>query len=201
MSCVIKSSLILNAINSLRSQKTHPLFAGYLHLIQRSRELKTISNLEPDFQSFFRSNFFVEGHPIGTPYLKVFIESTANNKNLWLNMNIAGSYAPSSLRAGQPFRRVVDIKGKEYSLFSDHAEKAFEYLLYGERINVVHLAIFLYRDFSFEIEQLLPTDLIDIFAYEYGYSETFGGSKSTEFYTLYFEDHHSQDFSDWIEVI
>ena len=61
------------------------------------------------------------------PYIKLFTEQKASSKNLWLNENVAGSYAPSSLRPDQPFRQVVNISGRKYSLPTNHAQLAFEH--------------------------------------------------------------------------
>ena len=201
MSLALKSSFVLKSIDVLRRQKTHPLFAGYLHLKQRSSELDRTHDLKPDFQLFFKDYFYIEGHPIGTPYLRIFTEKTASGKNLWLNMNIAGSYAPSSLRGDQPFRKVVELENRSYSFFPDHAEKAFQFLLYGEKVKVIYLAIFLYRNFSFNTEVLRPEDLINTFAFEFGYSEKYGGVKSSEFYVLFSDHYDNDEFSDWTQVI
>ena len=110
-------------------------------------------------------------HPLGAPYIKLFTEQKASTKNLWLNENVAGSYAPSSLRLGQPFRQVVDIEGRKYSLPPDHARRAFEHLLYSTPVQVADLAVVLYRDFGLLGDSVTIEDLIDIFAYEFGYAK------------------------------
>lgn len=112
---VISKRIVAQSLSRLRNQRTHTLFAGYLHLQQRATKLGRLENLQPDFSQFFKQFFYVDNHPLGAPYIKPFTEQQASTKNLWLNENIAGSYAPSSLRAGQPFRQVVNIEEKNYS--------------------------------------------------------------------------------------
>ena len=168
---LIHKSVVARSLARLREQRTHTLFAGYLYLQKLSSELETLDDLQPDFLAYFKKFFFVANHPLGTPYIKLFTEQKPSNKNLWLNENVAGSYAPSSLRPGQPFRKVVNIQGKKYSLPEDHAERAFEQLLYSIPIRAVDLAIVLYRDFGFRDDSADLTSLVDIFAYEFGYSD------------------------------
>ncbi len=127
---LIRKQVVAQSLNRLREQKTHTLFAGYIYLQQRACQLGRLSDLQPEFLPFFKQFFSVGNHPLGAPYIKLFTEQKASSKNLWLNENVAGSYAPSSLRLGQPFRKVVDIAEKTYSLPSDHAQRAFKHLLY-----------------------------------------------------------------------
>src|SRR5689334_14493103 len=133
---VIRKRIVANSFARLRAQKTHTLFAGYLYLQQRATQLGRLDDLQPEFLSFFKKFYFVGNHPLGAPYIKPFTEQKPSTRNLWLNENVAGSYAPSSLRPNQPFRRVVWIEDKKYSLLPDHAERAHLHLLYNERIQV-----------------------------------------------------------------
>lgn len=181
----IHTAAVARSLATLREQQTHTLFAGYLYLQKLSAELGRLDNLEPDFLSFFKKFFLVANHPLGTPYIKLFTEQKPSDKNLWLNQNVAGSYAPSSLRAGQAFRKVVDIQGRKYSLPADHAERAFKHLLYSTPVRIVDLAIVLYRDFGVHDDSADTSDLLDIFAYEFGYSDEPNGKVNTDFQTLY----------------
>jgi hypothetical protein len=181
---VVPQRVVAVSLARLREQQTHTLFAGYLHLQQQATQVGRLSNLRPDFLGFFRRFFRVANAPLGTPYIKPFTEQQASSKNLWLNENVAGSYAPSSLRPGQPFRQVVEIVGRDYTLPVDHAQRAFEHLLYSRRLPVAELAVFLYRDFGLRN----PTsiwDLIEIFCFEFGYSAVTGALPNRDFYTLY----------------
>jgi hypothetical protein len=184
----------------LRKQQTHSLFAGYLHLQQQASALGRLQDLKPDFLSFFKLFFRVGNAPLGAPYIKPFTEQQASTKNLWLNENVAGSYAPSSLRAGQPFRQVVEIAGRAYSLPIDHAARAFKHLLYSSRIPVAELAVFLYRDFG--LTQDDPPSIwhvIDVFSFEFGYSQRPGGPPNMDFSTLYSLDSAQEWEGEWVE--
>ncbi len=122
---VIQRLIVARSLSRLRAQRIHPLFAGYLHLKQRAATLGRLENLEPEFGEFYKRFLWVTDHPVGTPYIKPFTASPPSDKNLWLNENVAGSYAPSSLRPGQPFREVVKVtRDKTYSLPPDHAQRA-----------------------------------------------------------------------------
>ena len=195
---VIRKRIVANSLARLREQKTHTLFAGYLYLQQRATQLGRLDDLQPDFLSFFKKFFFVGNHPLGAPYIKPFTEQKPSSKNLWLNENVAGSYAPSSLRPNQPFRKVVLIEGKKYSLPLDHAERAHQHLLFYERIQVADLATFLYRDFGFR-DPFTIQDLIDVFAYEFGYSNDSGGRVNSHFGKLYSLDITATWDDDWLD--
>ena len=183
MASVIRKEIVARSLRRLREQKTHPLFAGYLHLQQQSLVLGRLDNLKPQFLPFFERFFLVPGHPLATPFIKPF-EASPSEKNLWLNKNIAGTYAPSSLRPGQPFRKVVDIDRSVYSLREDHAMRARDHLL-SQPIEVADLAVFLYRDYGFINESPTIYTLIEIFAFEFGYSATEGSKPDNNFQILY----------------
>ncbi len=182
---VIRKSVVARSLHQLRAQKTHTLFAGYLYLQKLSSELGRLEDLKPEFLPYFKKFFSVKDHPLGTPYIKLFTERPPSNKNLWLNQNVAGSYAPSSLRPEQPFRQVVNIQGKEYSLPHDHAKRAFENLLFSMPVSAIDLAIVLYRDFGIKDDAATSSDLVEIFAYEFGYANQPGGVPNDNFRLLY----------------
>ncbi len=199
---VIRKQIVAQSLQRLRQQKIHTLFAGYLHLQQRAGQLGRLENLRPDFLQFFKQFFFVANHPLGTPYIKPFTEQKASNRNLWLNENIAGTYAPSSLRPGQPFRKVVTIveKDRTYSLPPDHARRALEHLLFSTPVQVADLAVVLYRDFGLVSDSPTIRDLIDIFAYEFGYSNYPGDEPDDNFEILYRSDTVRIQEEDWLET-
>jgi len=196
---VIRKEIVAQSLSRLREQKTHTLFPGYLYLQQRAYQLGQLEDLQPEFLLFYRQFFLVGNHPLGTPYIKPFTEQKASIKNLWLNENVAGSYAPSSLRPGQPFRRVVDIQGRKYSLPRDHARRAFEHLLHFVKIQVADLTVVLYRDFGLLDDSLTIEDLIGIFAYEFGYSKRAEDQPNEDFSTLFSLETARTWEEDWLE--
>jgi hypothetical protein len=197
---VIRKQVVAQCLSRLRGQKTHALFPGYLYLQRRAAQLGRLEDLHPDFLSFFREFFLVGNHPLGAPYIKPFTEQRASTKNLWLNENVAGSYAPSSLRPGQPFRQVVSIQGRKYSLPSDHAERAFEHLLYSIPVQAADLAAVLYRDYALLGDSLSVEDLVGIFAYEFGYSKEPDGKPDERFRTLFSLETARTWEDDWLET-
>ena len=200
MTYVVRKRIVAESLTRLRQQRTHTLFAGYLYLQQLASQLGRLKDLQPDFRHFFQRFFEVRNHPLGAPYIKPFTEQKPSTQNLWLNENVAGSYAPSSLRPGQPFRQVVIIEGKGYSLPPDHAELAFEHLLYFAPVQAADLAVVLYRDFGLLGDQVTIRDLVDIFAYEFGYASKPGGAPGEEFRKLYSLETAEDWDEDWLEA-
>lgn len=200
MSYVIRKQVVARSLAGLRERRTHTFFAGYLYLQKRASELCRLDDLQPDFLRFFKDFFEVPNHPLGAPYIKPFTEKPPSPKNLWLNENVAGSYAPSSLRPGQPFRQVVNIEGRKYSLPPDHARRAFEYLLDFTPVQVADLAIVLYRDFGLLGAPPTIEDLIEIFTYEFGYADKPGAEPDENFRTLYSLETAQNWEGDWLEA-
>jgi hypothetical protein len=197
---VIRPSIVACSLTHLREQKTHTLFAGYLYLQQRAAQLGRLDDLRPDFLQFYKQFFEVANHPLGSPYIKIFTEQKASERNLWLNDNVAGSYAPSSLRPNQPFRKVVDIKGREYSLPHDHAARALEHLLYGKPVQVADLVVVLYRNYGFLKEAFTIQDLISVFAYEFGYADQPVAVPNENFNLLFSYQKAAHFDDDWLEA-
>jgi hypothetical protein len=197
---VIRKGIVAQCLSRLRKQKTHTLFPGYLYLQQRASQLGRRDDLQPEFLRFFEQFFSVGNHPLGAPYIKPFTEQRASTKNLWLNENVAGSYAPSSLRPEQPFRHVVNIQGRKYRLPPDHARRAFQHLLYSKPIQAADLAVVLYRDFGLLGDSLRIEDLIGIFAYEFGYSDEPCGEPNEDFRILFSLETARTWEDDWLET-
>jgi hypothetical protein len=198
---VIRRDIVARSLARLRSQKTHTLFAGYLYLQKRAVELGRLTDLQPEFASFFKTFFLVGNAPLGTPYIKPFTEQHASTKNLWLNENVAGSYAPSSLRPDQPFRKVVSIEDGRYNLPPDHAQRAFQHLLYSNPVRVAEFTAFMYRDFGLLGDQPTAQDLVEIFAFEFGYTDSEGNKPEKNFDTLFTLDSLTTWDRDWLEAI
>jgi hypothetical protein len=197
---VIRKAIVSRSLARLREQRTHTLFAGYLYLQYRATQLGRLTDLQPEFLPFFKQFFQVANHPLGTPYIKIFTEHPASKKNLWLNENVAGSYAPSSLRPDQPFRKVVRIDKKIYSLPTNHADLALEYLLFFGPVQAADLAVVLYRDYGLLREVVAIEDLIDVFAYEFGYADKPGAEPNESFRTLFSLETSQNWDEDWLEA-
>ncbi|HEY5176268.1 MAG TPA: hypothetical protein VII95_11960 [Terriglobales bacterium] len=129
-----------------------------------------------------------------------FSESRGDNWTPFFNRNVAGSYAPSSLRGVSPFLQVVTIGGSRrratYSLVRDHATKASQYLLFGKRLGVVSLAAVLYRDYGLEFNlpnsgglvlEFRAVGLVSVFRDEFGFRSEIPQEKS-DFAKLFSDD-------------
>ncbi len=196
---VIQTAHVARSLQRLRARPAHPFFAGYLHLQRRAAELNRLTDLEPDFTRFHQRFFLVKDHPIGTPYVKPFVNHVASEKNLWLNENVAGSYAPSSLRPNQPFRKIVIVNDGAYSLHPDHAKRALKYLLNNRRVSIADLSVFLYRDFGLLSKVNAIDDLIACFAADFGYSSKLTIPSDGSFKTLFELDRADTWPAEWLD--
>lgn len=137
------------AISKLTSKKVHPHFSGYLAAVAAATEAGRQDNLKINFQEFYSNYLLVAGAPPTKPYLQPFSESAKEAPQLF-NKNVAGSYAPSSLRSVAPIRAVVDFHGSRqrvtHTLKANHETIAVKELTGSKRIPVHSLATFLFRD-------------------------------------------------------
>jgi hypothetical protein len=166
---------VRECLRRLLAQRIHPNFAGYLCLKRTSHALGRLDDLSPDFQDFFNTFLAVPGGPF--PYYRPFWhQHSAEPMRAWVNQNVAGSYAPSSLRP-TGLLQVADIVGAgtaaRYSLKANHPDLALQHLLYKVRLPVLDLAAYLYRDYAV-VSDPAPSvfDLVNIFAEEFGYANT-----------------------------
>jgi hypothetical protein len=95
----IHANVVARSFWRLREQKIHPNFAGYLCLKRTAARDGRTTDLRPDFKAFFDTFLRVSGGSEDRPYLKPF----PSDVKLWFNPNVAGSFAPSSLRPTSPF--------------------------------------------------------------------------------------------------
>ncbi|WP_187293235.1 hypothetical protein [Burkholderia cepacia] len=155
--------------------RIHPAYAGYLCLKRTSRAAGAVSGLRPNFRDFFDTFLAVPGGPIKKPYVLPFVAQGQGKADIWFNQNVAGSYAPSSIRSQSPMRQVCAFSGSrgdaEFSLIANHSDGAKTYMLFGGLVPVDALSIFLYRDYSFRGESPGGDDLIRIFCDEFGFRE------------------------------
>lgn len=185
----IKKDVVQAALESLRSAAIHSHFAGYLCVKKGYRDHPNLPVQSKEFKIFFDTYLAVAEAPLGKPYVRIFTEGNPSATK-WINSNVAGSYAPSSIRPDKPLGNVIKVVGKgnnaEYQLVPDSAAAALSHLLNGARISPLDLATFLYRDYSFD-ELTRPVDLVHIFTDEFGFSAVNSHGKE-EFDTLFYMD-------------
>jgi len=133
------------------------------------------------FKLFFDTYFSVAGSTSKWPYYVPF-GNAGDLSGRFFNRNVAGSYAPSSIRPVSPLRQLTAIdsssSGVTFELLGDHAATAIT-ILRGETIPGASLAAYLYRDFAFEAEAL-PSDLYARFKRDFGFAFIHGGPSFEE---------------------
>ncbi|WP_175887654.1 hypothetical protein [Burkholderia contaminans] len=156
--------------------RIHPAFAAYLCLKLASRSAGAVSGLRPNFRNFFDTFLAVPGGPPKKPYVMPFAEQGQSISNIWFNSNVAGSYAPSSIRPQSPMRKVSAFSGNgrkvEFNLIANHSDGAKTYMLFGGNVSAAALAVFFYRDYSFRGTTPSLADLVSIFRDDFGYRES-----------------------------
>jgi hypothetical protein len=171
---VLKREVVQQSLAALRQLKVHRTFAGYLCLRETARATNRRTQLKPDFAGFFDRYLKIGDASAAAPYAVPFNDRGAF---LWFNRNVAGSYAPSSLRDVSPLRQVADIFGSRadhtFSLKEDDAKLCFVHLLHKKQMPVLPLAAFLFRDYAIEEEDgegaPVPADLIAVFRDQFGF--------------------------------
>lgn len=185
---MIEPQIVASSLRRLRQRRIHRTFIAYLCVQWTAAATGRTSTLRVDFKEFFNTFLTVAGGP--HPYVVPFVEQpTVHNE--WQNSNLAGSYAPSSLREASPLPRVVEVIGTgrdtRYSLRDDHAQLALTHLTFGNKIPGVDLAILLYRDYGLNSPYGNPKDWLTVFQEEFGYL-TGNGSVTRNFELLYESD-------------
>lgn len=186
MAYKIKAEVVAAAFLRLRSERRHEHFVGYLCMCWEAARCGELLVPKPNFRRFHDLYLKVKDAPLGFPYLKPFVSEKPTPANLWLNANVAGSYAKSSLRPGRAFSKVVHTSPHGYKLVNDHSEQALEQLLDGHKLSAVDLALFLYRDYAWSSPRV--SDIVRVFAFEFGFSRSPEGSLGDDFNTLFDHD-------------
>jgi hypothetical protein len=183
---VLSLDAVRASIRDLRAVRSHPFFVAYLHLRQCAANEGRTDALKPNWTGGLGPYLEVAGAPPKHPYYRPFWDGAAQAGQEWLNSNLAGSFAPSSLRASSPPFLVVDYDRdtKRFALREGHWELARTHLLRGEQLPAEALAAFFLRDFGFYTTGEPPSveDLVGLFAAEFGYR---GQDSMHEFQHLY----------------
>lgn len=179
----------------LKGQRVHPFFLAYLHLRQVAQEQGTLSDIQPEWDQL-AEHLAVPGGPPGKPYYRpIWNSQTDDPGRYWLNPNLAGSYAPSSLR-NVPYK-IVETSGSTFSLKSGHAQLALDNLLYGQQLSAVAFAVFYYRDFGLVTSggSPSPLDLAGVFARDFRFDPS-----DQDFDTLFITD-VPEGITSWFEEL
>lgn len=180
---ILKPVVVEEAIKKLIESSVHRMFPGYLSLKQQAGVHSQTDDLPFPYTEFFNQYFRVSGSD--KPYLVPFTPlENPSDETLWVNDNVAGTYAPSSLRIDSPFTQVVEVEeaghNSRWRLQPNHWQLARHHLCNGETIPAESLAAFLFRDYAFEAKNPSAYTLIQTFEEEFGYEVS-----GSQFTTLY----------------
>jgi hypothetical protein len=136
-------------MGELARRSIHSYFIAYLHLRELAMAQGSLTNLRPQWSSLAPS-LAISGGPPDKPYFLPF-GSPQRGSSHWMNENLAGSWAPSSTREGQPPRRVIQAaQGRGLvNLREGHVQLALEHLLGGEPVSAISWAVWWLRDYGF----------------------------------------------------
>ena len=112
----IRAEIVAACLKELREQKIHRTFAGYLAVKWTAAQFNRSTDLPPKFKEFFDTFLRVPDASTKAPYAIVFTEQAPSKANQLSGINVAGSYAQSSLRSDSPFRSVVAVTGQKQNI-------------------------------------------------------------------------------------
>lgn len=191
---VFTKDAVQRAVESLVSQPVHEHFPGYLTILQSLRKSGEDIARSAEITAFHNRFMRVDGDAT-SPYVSPF-RSRGHGKLVRLNSNVAGSYAPKSLREGR-LGAVVKVEGlgqgATYSLREDHASLASDRLLRGAKVPAVALAAFLFRDHGLILKRPAISNALSLFRNEFGLRSSVEDEAAT--FNLLFRD-DSEDFAD-----
>lgn len=189
MRFLVNAHHIAQSFEAIRACKIHPHLNGYLAIKWTALAVGKEQELQPKFTEYFETFLKVPDFSEGKPFLMPFRRDKGARADF--NRNVAGSYAPSSLRA--TLGKVILIEGEKrdakYSLRPEHVALALEHLCYGERIPALSLAALLLRDYAIEADEASGDALVEAFRREFGFE------KKADFDTLFAYDF--TEAADW----
>lgn len=184
MSYVLKPEVIRDCLHRLVDEPIHRMFPGYLCLQQQAGIEDRTTGLSFPYNEFF-DDYLRVWDESSKPYFVPFTQAeNPKLESLWNNNNVAGTYAPSSLRSAAPLMRIAEIEegghNSKWGLQKRHWELARHHLCNGKPVPVESLAAYLFRDYSFEVNEPSAYTLVEAFLEEYGYE--FGGEAFSHLY-------------------
>lgn len=190
---VLTVEAVKAGISVLKGQLIHEHFPAYLHLRKLAVASGSLTSLHPDWKDV-SDLLKMPGGPPTKPHYRPF--SSVNRKDesgYWYNRNLAGSYAPRSMRVTSRF--MLDSTGDNYELPPDHVQQALTRLLKDRKVPAWALAAYYLRNYGFVFEGEGGYDeLIAAFKNEFGFEQ------GADFDVL-FEDNEPMPSPDsWFEL-
>lgn len=184
-SYILRADVVRDCLHRLIEQPIHRMFPGYLCLQQQSSIGNTLNGLPFPYNEFFEEYLRVKEESESDPYFVPFSEAeNPSLESLWLNQNVSGTYAPSSLRTTSPLMQIAEIEQgghqSRWRLMNEHWKSARAELCNGEQVPVESLAGYIFRDYGFTFDEPSAFSLVRTFADEFGY--TVGGEAFSHLY-------------------
>lgn len=165
-------------VGELKKPKIHRHFLAYLFLC-RSAAFGDRDDIKPvwnDFAPYIRLESTQAGVLQEKPfYLPIASQNVTDLSTYWLNDNLAGSYAPSSVR-NAALRFAID--DRTFRLPSNHGALALKALLGGQPIPAAPVAAYLLRNFAFPSTATTSSDLVTEFAEHFGFTTLADGREA-----------------------
>jgi hypothetical protein len=189
---VLTRETVKGGISTLKKQRIHEHFPAYLYLRKLAVTSGSLANLNPEWREV-SIVLKMPGGPPTKPHYRPF--SSVNRKDesgYWYNRNLAGSYAPKSMRATSDF--MLNSNGDGYELPIDHAQQALVRLLKGKKVPAWALAAYYLRNHAFAFDGAGGyKELVGAFKIEFSFDKTMD-------FDVLFEDEEPTWFSgDWFE--
>jgi hypothetical protein len=166
------------AIATLKSAKIHRHFFAFLY-VMRTRSLDGEDEIHPDwtaFEPYLRLPTSLEGvYPDKQFYVPLDEKNVRDQSSYWLNRNLRGSYATSSLRRKSSFMVAGD---NAYRLPPDFGATASLNFLGGEPVSAPATAAYLLRNHAFPPTTSTVDDLISEFRNHFGFDTIDGGDEA-----------------------
>ncbi|WP_423746624.1 hypothetical protein V5735_19050 [Haladaptatus sp. SPP-AMP-3] len=171
----LKPDVVRDCLHRLIDEPVHRMFPGYLCLHQQAALEGKTTGLAFPYNEFFDDYLRVKAEGAKTPYFVPFTQATnASLESLWLNENVAGTYAPSSLRSTAPLLEIAEIEKRghnsEWGLIDDHWKLARLELCSNTKLPVESLAAYLLRDYGFNVDDPSAFTVVKTFTEEFGYN-------------------------------
>ncbi|WP_051251525.1 McrB family protein [Paenibacillus harenae] len=145
---------VKKALTTLGSVRSHEHFPGYLALL-RDRSTSNIVSNSDDIVNFYKKFLKIVDAPDKSPYLRPFRSRGVGNPLTLYQKNVAGSYAPSSIREKGPLSKIINIEqpsgALSYKLSDEHWKVVLSEMLSGHRLPIVSTIVFLFRDYAFRM--------------------------------------------------
>lgn len=189
---VLTREAVKAGIAALKSQRIHEHFPAYLELRRLAVNSGSLTNLDPEWK-VVSDLLKMPGGPPTKPHYRPFSSTKLKDESrLWYNRNLAGSYAPKSMRATSAF--MLNATGDDYELPTDHVQQALTRLLKGTKVPAWALAAYYLRNYGFSFDGEGGYDeLIAAFKKEFAFEQ------GTDFDVLFEDDEPIMFADEWFE--